>query len=205
MASLAERLRHDRPMVLVGHDWGAAVAYAMAGSAPEVVERAVTMAVPHPSILGTALLSDFAQQKRSWYMYFFQLAGIAEAVVGMDDHAFLDRLVADWSPGWEVPESYRRHVRAAIGQPANLSVALGYYRAMFDPATGLGPASPIGTPTLLLMGADDGCIGADIARRPAPIFTGEYEVEVLDGCGHFLLQEKPDEAIRRVLDWLRPG
>ncbi|MBX7160028.1 MAG: alpha/beta hydrolase [Acidimicrobiia bacterium] len=208
IAELATAVSPDRPVALVGHDWGAGITYELCASRPELVSRAVAMSVPHPSVLAPALLSDYAQQKRSWYMFLFQLTGIAEIVVGSDDLAFVDRLVADWSPGWDVPRSYHDHITDALGGPANLAAALGYYRAMFSPgraaASAPEPATgPITTPLLYLHGVDDGCVGAEHAggTRP-PVITGEYRADLVDGCGHFLLQEQPAAVVARITDWL---
>lgn len=211
MAALCETVSPGRRVAVVGHDWGAGIAYALCAARPALVTRVVTLAVPHPSALAGALLSDYDQQKRSWYMFLFQQHGIAELALSADGMAFVRRLVADWSPGWAVPPEFLSGVAAAIGAPANLAAALGYYRAMFDisrpPVAGMEAAgAPIGTPLLYLHGADDGCVGAGVATATPPgTFTGEFRAEVLEGCGHFLLQERPEPVVARILDWLGPA
>jgi pimeloyl-ACP methyl ester carboxylesterase len=190
----------DERAVLIGHDWGASAAYGAAVLAPERWARVVTMAVPPPPVIGAGLFT-YDQLRRSWYMFFFQNP-LAEMAVAMDDMAFVARLWQDWSPGFDGSEDVAR-VRAALADDDNLRAALGYYRALFDP-TRLDPAlaneqiAAAGVPSqplLYLHGTDDGCIGVALARR----FEG---AEVIEGAGHFLQLEKPDEVNRRVLEFL---
>jgi len=84
--------------IIFGHDWGAVAAYGAAAAAPDRVSKLVTAAVPYGTKFFEALVINYAQQRRSWYMFFFQTA-IAEAAVAFNDFAFLDKLWADWSPG----------------------------------------------------------------------------------------------------------
>ena len=74
----------------------------------------------------------FDQLRRSWYVFFFQTP-LAEYAVSMEDFAFIDRLWADWSPGFDGSWDAAR-VKEALASPESLSAAIGYYRAMFaDP------------------------------------------------------------------------
>lgn len=86
-AALIEALGY-RQAAVFGHDWGAVAAYGAAILAPERVTRLVTAAVPHGPALGTAFLTSYAQQRRSWYMFFFQTP-LADMAVAHDDFAFL--------------------------------------------------------------------------------------------------------------------
>ncbi len=70
--------------------------------------------------------------KRSFYIFLFQTP-LAEMAVSADGHEFLDRLWADWSPGYDGSWDVAR-VKESLGDPANLAAAIGYYRALFDPS-----------------------------------------------------------------------
>ncbi|OLR92719.1 alpha/beta hydrolase [Actinokineospora bangkokensis] len=191
--------------VLVGHDWGAAAAYAAASAAPERWRRLVTMAVPPP---GPRRPRSYEQHKRSFYMYLFTLP-VAERVVAAEGYAFLDDLWADWSPGYDAAEDLAL-VKRALADPAHLTAALGYYRAQFDTSThqpryareqahaGRAPD----TPTLYLHGADDGCILPPEPLAAQALLSPGSRADVLAGVGHFLHLESPAEVNRRVLDWI---
>jgi pimeloyl-ACP methyl ester carboxylesterase len=186
--ALHEALGGDDRAVLVGHDWGAPAAYAASAAAVERWSRVVTMAVPPPARFAAGLFS-YDQLKRSWYM-FFNVGPLAEAVVGMDDFAFLDRLWADWSPGYDASEDLPR-VKEALREPGRLAAALGYYRALLggsEAVTGPGPQ-----PLLYLHGADDGCVGVELAGPDAV---------VVEDAGHWLHLERPDLVHKHVLSFL---
>jgi pimeloyl-ACP methyl ester carboxylesterase len=149
------------------------------------------------------------QLRRSWYMFFFQVAGYSDMVVGLDGLEFIRRLWNDWSPGFD-PTEDMEHLRAALGDPAHLAAALGYYRATWgngpvDPAleaeqAACGQAPP--QPTLYLHGRDDGCMGVELAGDAAAVLAPGSSAVVLDGCGHFLQLERPTEFNRLVLEFL---
>src|SRR5512140_3768095 len=101
---------------IFGHDWGAVAAYGAAILAPEKIAKLVTAAVPHgPSVLN-AFLSDYDQQRRSWYMFFFQHP-FADAAVAHDDFRFIERLWQDWSPGWTHPAEEMEALKATFRSP----------------------------------------------------------------------------------------
>src|ERR1700683_2632356 len=126
--ALHQVLGGDADAVLIGHDWGAETAYGAAAFAPDRWRRLVTLAVP-PAALDAVLFSDYEQLKRLFYTFMFRDPnGFADAVVARDGMAFLDRLWADWSPGFPASEHLAR-VKESLREPANLAAAIGYYRA----------------------------------------------------------------------------
>ena len=209
--ALHEALGGDGDAVIIGHDWGAFATYGAAALQPERWRRVVTMAVPPASVLLGGMLTT-AQVRRSWYIWFFQMAGLPEMVVPSDDFAFIDRLWADWSPGYDGAEDAAR-VKAALADPAHLAAAIGYYRAMFDPSShdpALAEAQaatqdPLPQPTLYLHGADDGCLGVEMVDDGvlAGIPAEGSRYEIVADAGHFLQVERPDVVNRLVLDFLR--
>jgi pimeloyl-ACP methyl ester carboxylesterase len=196
--------------VLIGHDWGALAGYAAVHEPSTTWRRLVTMAVPPPATLAGAFFS-YDQLRRSWYMFFFQHP-LAELAVPMDDLAFIDRLWADWSPGYDASGDLP-HVKDALRDPANLVAALGYYRATLG-GVGLDDSPAVAAlqdaanaapplPTLYLHGRTDGCMGADLAGLAATVLTHEgSRVELVDDAGHFLHVERPELVNRLVLDFL---
>lgn len=201
----------EGPAVVFGHDWGAVAAYGAAVLAPEKISRLVTAAVPHGPSFFQALLSNYDQQRRSWYMFFFQQP-LAELAVSSGDFAFLERLWADWSPNWGWEPEEMASLKATFGQAGVLEAALGYYRCSFNPSL-QSPAladvqqriasAPIDVPALMFHGADDGCIGAELLEGMDALFPRGLRVEVVRGAGHFVHQEKPEVVNPLLLSFLR--
>ena len=198
--------------LLVGHDWGAVAAYAAVRLAPGRFNKLVAMAVPYGSAFSRALVTDPTQQRRSWYMFLFQTA-IAEIALGYDDFALIDRLWADWSPGFQLPDGRRRSLKTMLSQPGVPAALLAYYRQAFA-APGSFPdwearaaALPehVTAPTLYLHGCDDDCIGADLATGSTEGFGGGVRVELVPDAGHFLHVEQPVAVADRILTFLRTG
>lgn len=203
--ALHAALGGDERAVIVGHDWGAVATYSAALQAPDAWRKVVTLAVPPLQVLGPRH-SDYAQLKRSFYMWFFQMAAATE-VVRADDFAFIRHLWADWSPRYDAGEDVAGVVRS-LAAPEHLDAAIGYYRAFFNAerfSFAYGDAAgPVSQPLLYLHGADDGCIAlGDDAFKAARRCGGEgSDVAVLPGCGHFLQLEQPEVVGRHILGFL---
>ncbi len=198
---------------VVGHDWGALGAYAAAVLAPEKISKLVTLAVPYGPALGQALVGNPEQQRRSWYMFFF-LAPFAEAALAHDDFAFLERIWAEWSPGWRPEPEQMAALKATFRLPGVAKASLDYYRQTFMPGRqdpGLAAqqarigAEPIQVPTLYLHGAQDGCIGPEVAGDLRPLFSAGLRHEIVPEAGHFLHLERPDLVNALIADFLGPG
>jgi pimeloyl-ACP methyl ester carboxylesterase len=208
--ALIEALGYDDAVVF-GHDWGATAAYGAALAAPQRVRKLITAAVPYgPQVVGS-FMTSYDQQRRSWYMFFFQTP-FADAAVAHDDFAFLERLWRDWSPNWKYSPEEMAALKDTFRQPGVLEAALGYYRATFNPALqdpdlaalqGRMMADPIEVPCLMLQGPNDGCIGAELVDGMAAFFPRGLRVEIVPGTGHFLHQEAPDRINAIVLDFLK--
>jgi len=197
--------RHDA--VVIGHDWGALAAYGAAVAEPDRWRRVVTMAVP-PLAASAGSFFAYAQLKRSFYIFLFQLP-LAEMAVAADDLEFLDGLWADWSPGYDATWDLAR-VKESIGAPENLAAAIGYYRAIFDstrhlPAYAEAQAAAAGVPsqpTLYLHGTADGAMGVEATRDVGALLAPGSEHVTVEGAGHFLHLDQPAVVEAHVLGFL---
>ena len=209
--ALIEALGYTRAAVF-GHDWGAVGAYGAAVLAPERVARLITAAVPHGAAFPSALLANYDQQRRSWYMFFFQTP-FADAAVPFADFRFLERLWQDWSPGWDYPAEEMDALKKTFRQPGVPAAALGYYRATLNPLN-QDPAladvqmrislSPISVRTLYFHGARDGCVGAELLDGMEQLFPQGLETVIVPEAGHFVHQERPEIVNRHLLEFLAP-
>lgn len=186
---------------LVGHDWGAAVVYVAAARFPNRVSTATALAIPPLARIPGALRHVPRQLQRSWYMNFFQLRRVADRALAAGDWRLLRRLWRDWSPDHDMSEGEWEELRTQFEQPGVVGATLAYYRQNATPPVllGLRPTpvmalTEITAPTLILHGADDGCMDRRLFEHAVIVedFVGGVEVLQVEGAGHFLHLERPD-------------
>jgi pimeloyl-ACP methyl ester carboxylesterase len=189
--------------VLVGHDWGAITANALAAHEDNPFAKVVTMAVPPFTAIqpGTALGVLPRQLRNSWYIMFNRLPVLPERTY----QRLVRKLWRDWSPGYDASEDLP-HVLAAMADPAHRRTVIGYYRALVSP---FGPPAAYRrwkgaelelpqTPLLYLHGADDGCMDPRLAALAEPNLPAGSTFAMVPGAGHFLQLEQP-EAVNRLI------
>ena len=207
--ALHENLGGDSEAIIIGHDWGAPSCYGAAIDAPTRWHKVVGMAVPPTAALAMAFVQNLEQIKKSWYMFFFQ-HGLADLVVGANNHAFIEMLWRDWSPGYDASVDLA-FIRKSLADPKNLQAALGYYRATLgdgyrDPQLSelqnqIAASVPT-QPLLYLHGANDGCIGVDVVESAKKIAPANVKFEVVGAAGHFLQLEQPKVVNKLICDFL---
>jgi pimeloyl-ACP methyl ester carboxylesterase len=197
------------PVTLIGHDWGASTAYGVASMEPSMVSRLITLSVPHGSKLMEAILTNGDQQRRSWYMFYFQLE-FADMAVPINDYEFIDRLWREWSPDWSGYKEFSKNTIKVLSEDGVLNKALAYYRSTLQPTSPVPELNAeqlerkdqkISLPSLYLHGINDGCIGSDLVDGMEEGFE-DLTVRILDDCGHFLHLEKPDEVNKIISEFL---
>lgn len=175
---------------VLGHDWGASVAWWLAGHHPERCASLVAISVPHLSAFADALRSDPDQQARSAYFDLFRQEGKAEDVL-LEDGA--RRLLAMFAG--EVPkEQVDRHM-AVVGDRAGLVGALNWYRAMrrYD-------LPDVSIPTTYIWGDGDPAIARSGVEATESRVTGDYRLVALSEVGHWLPEQIPELVAKEVLD-----
>ena len=204
--ALRRALQADDRAVLIGHDWGALTGYGAVASDPGAFSRLITLAVPPTAALGASMFS-YGQLKRSFYIWFIQQVGLAEAI--LLEPGFWESLWGDWSPGYDARQDIswlREYVTAET-----IAGVIAPYRALFnaefaDPHAEAEAAATVSVPpipTLYLHGANDGALGAELVGGVADhLPAAGSSFEMIDGVGHFLHLEQPGLIADRICSWL---
>ena len=177
---------------VVGHDWGAALAWALASFAPGSVDHLAVLSVGHPATFRRTL----EQCQKSWYMLLFQFPGIAE------------RWLAD--DGWANFRGWARHpdadqVIADLEANGSLTPGLNWYRANVRPESWVAPPvqlPPVQAPTMGVWSTGDMALTEAQMTDSAEHVAGPWRYERLDGPGHWLQLEAPDQLNSLLLDFL---
>ncbi|MCK5640698.1 MAG: alpha/beta hydrolase [Gammaproteobacteria bacterium] len=127
LRALAEYLGHKK-FILVGHDWGGAVAWSFAIRHPECLEKLIIVNAPHPAVFARELLNNPNQQKASQYMLTLR-SPEAEQILSDNSYKWLTNALVKWGSKWEMTEEIRQRYVKAWSQPGALTGALNYYRA----------------------------------------------------------------------------
>lgn len=186
-----------RSVVLVGHDWGAAVAWFFAMRAPRPIDRLVILNVPHPAIFLDVVRRSWRQLGKSWYMLAFQVPGLAERVLGMDEGRALMRALEKSACD---PTCFSNDEREAyVGQardPAALAAMLNWYRAAArgGMAEQIALGFPtIDVPTLVVWGEEDTALAKETTYGTKR-FASDLRIVYLPGVSHWVVQEAPERV-----------
>jgi pimeloyl-ACP methyl ester carboxylesterase len=187
----------EESAVIVGHDWGASVAYAAASLAPARVRAVVGIGVPHPSTLKPS-------PKLAWGVRHFLALKLpwAERTVTRRGYAYVDQLYARWAPNWTGParDEAVRSVKACFETPSNVTGAVAYYRAL-SPRIPKAVAAPPKVPGFVVGGTAD-IIPAEVFRHAAEVLDDPHATLVVDGAGHWPHREGEDEFVAALVAFL---
>jgi pimeloyl-ACP methyl ester carboxylesterase len=180
-------------VTLVGHDWGAALAWTVAAYLPERVEALVVISVGHANAFYGAGL---AQQMKSWYIMLFIQEGLAEAFLRKNDYEFI-----------RIGHPRSDAVIAELERDGQLSSHLRWYRAniaMDAFVTERPEMASVASPTLGIWSSGDFGLTERQMKESAAYCTGGFTFVRLEGFGHWVPLEAPRELAREILDFLRP-
>ncbi|MGC9347118.1 MAG: alpha/beta fold hydrolase [Anaerolineae bacterium] len=184
-------------IVLVGHDWGAMVAWWVAERYPETIAKLVVINVPHPAVMRHHLRpgQNPRQLLRSWYTGFFQLPRLPETLLRLGNWTLMTRALQRSSlPGTFSADDLVRY-RKAWSQPGAITAMINWYRAAYRRNTDAPrtESNAITVPTLLIWGAQDPFLGEEMAH-PSIRRCEDGRLELIQTATHWIHHEKPDLA-----------
>jgi pimeloyl-ACP methyl ester carboxylesterase len=204
IAALIRDRQRDRGVekaFIVGHDWGAGVAWSFAMQYPAMVERLVVLNGPHPERILHGLKTNPVQLIRSWYMFFFQLPALPEAVARLDGYAFLLKPLREepTNPRAFAAADIARYVEA-YSRPGALTAMIDWYRAMVR-----GKAVPLRrteVDSLVLWGEQDRHLGRELAT-PSIDLVPNARVVFVPGATHWLQHDEPERVNEELIAFFR--
>jgi pimeloyl-ACP methyl ester carboxylesterase len=192
-----------RRRLLIGHDWGAAIAWAFALDRRLPLDGLVIMNVPHPAVLARVMAASWRQPLKSWYMGFFQLPRLPEALLTANGARAIGRafngMAVDKSrfPP-EITDVYRKN--ALI--PGAMTAMINYYRANTGMLSRWGQIPPvIEVPTLMIWGEADTALGIENTEGYGPLVR-DFTLNRLPGVSHWVQQEAPERVNALLEAWL---
>jgi epoxide hydrolase 4 len=193
----------DRAIV-VGHDWGGAVAWQVAIRHPEVVQRLAVLNCPHPAVFLRKLWRP-RQLLRSWYIFFFQLPWLPEWWIQRGNFAGLERL---WTQDPVCPDAFNAEdvaaYKRALAQPGALTAMVNYYRAVFrqSPFAMKRELRAIDVPTLLIWGERDRHLGLPLLDGTEQ-WVRNLRIERVPNASHWVQNDVPERVNELLVEFLR--
>ncbi len=186
---------------LVGHDWGAGVAWWVAEKYPESLEKLVIINVPHGSVMLNNLKHNPTQLLKSWYMFFFQIPWLPEAIARFRNWHLLVNTLRKTSRIDTFTDSDIEYYRQAWSQPEAYTSMLNWYRALFQKRPKLSPIHRITVPTLLIWGAKDIFLGREMVQ-PSVDLCSEGSLVFIEEATHWVQHEEPDQVNELIVNFL---
>ncbi len=198
-----------REAAIVGHDWGAAVAWAVALRYPEYVWKLAALQVPPPAAWAANM--TFRQALRSWYMLFFQLPRVPEWVISANDYAMLERMLksttmkhASFSDTDIAVYKAALREKSETGETSALTCALNYYRANFTALLRRqrGDGGRVRVPTLFIYGERDFAIIPETVRGVGEFVDAPYREVRIARSGHWVQREAAAQVNAALISFL---
>ncbi|MBN2147885.1 MAG: alpha/beta hydrolase [Anaerolineales bacterium] len=192
---------------LVGHDWGAAVAWETAIRYPQRIQKLVILNVPHPDVMSRFLLGNLSQLRKSWYIFFFQIPFLPEAILRTDDWSpAVQMLLRSGKPGSFTQTDIEQYRRAWWRKNA-MTCMINWYRAIFRSALRRfedpGRITPrrVQVPTLMLWGKNDIALSHKMAQ-PSIDLCNEGRLIFFEDATHWVQHDEAETVNQQLLAFL---
>ncbi len=193
-------LGYDR-CILVGHDWGGAIAWCFAYAHPEMVERLIVMNIPHPAKFAEGLRTP-VQLMRSWYAFFFQLPMLPEFLIELSDYQLIEfalkGMAVDKSAFTQADiDAYKN----AAAKPGALTAMINYYRNAFL-SFQQQEWTLLNVPTLMIWAEEDAALGKELTYGTEE-YVKNFQIRYIANCSHWVQQERPELVNQYICDFLQ--
>ncbi|MCL5952638.1 MAG: alpha/beta hydrolase [Chloroflexi bacterium] len=187
---------------LVGHDWGAAVAWYVAAQFPERLNKLVILNVPHPSVMLKTVRTRPKQMLKSWYIVFFQIPRAPELLARAGHwRALVETMERSSRPGSFTGADFERY-REAWSRPEAMTSMLNWYRAIVQKPPRPLPDPRIHVPTLIIWGVHDVALSQEMAPASAQL-CDKGRLELLGRATHWVQHDEPDRVNELMIQFLR--
>jgi len=187
-------------IILVGHDWGGGVAWALALKYPHLLKKLVILNMPHWAVMQKHFKSNFKQMLKSWYVAFFQIPLLPKAFCRIFNFKLLERALVGTANNNIFTQQELQHYKAAWQQQGALTAMINWYRAFKHDLT--KTYGKVTVPTLIIWGKKDAALSASMAYDSANECINSNLIVIPDAT-HWLHHEKPDEVNRLILNFIK--
>jgi pimeloyl-ACP methyl ester carboxylesterase len=187
---------------LVGHDWGAGVAWWAAATHPERIAKMVVMNVPHGKVMKDFIRKSRRQLLKSWYIFFFQIPWLPERMARMGNWRILVNTLKRTSHRGTFSEDDFAHYREAWSQPRAMTSMLNWYRAFLRRAPTVRANPRIAVPTLLIWGKQDSVLSSDMAQ-PSIDLCDSGRLVFIEDASHWVYHERLERVTELITEFLR--
>ncbi len=203
VVGLIDAMGHEK-INLVGHDWGGAVAWAVAMRHPDRLKKLAILNSPHPEVFLKTLRQNRRQRLKSWYMAMFQLPLLPEALLLAGNGTGAARALMSSSKPRTFTDSDIAEYKQAWTRPGAMTCMINWYRALGrSPSSGTPRGDMrIHVPTLILWGMNDIALDRSMAQ-PSAEMCDDAKLITYPDAGHWIAHEKPDEVNRELTAFFR--
>ncbi|XP_060073872.1 epoxide hydrolase 4-like [Ylistrum balloti] len=195
-----------RSAVVVGHDWGGAVAWAFAMRHQDMVDKLIVLNCPHPSTFRNYLRQHFEQFKRSWYMFLFQIPHLPEYIMSRDDYRSIKEMFTGKRGGVKVgtvSEDDLEAYKYAFSRPGGFTGPLNFYRsAMKSNMLTVTNVPKIQKPTLIVWGCKDMALCEELPAL-AKDYVTNLTIQYIQDASHWVQMDTPDIVNEHMRDFLQ--